>query len=258
MDKKMLVDSHAHTCDEKFDADRNAVLNRAFTSGVKYIIEVGCEPETWDNVFELSQKENIFSMFGIHPQDSSKFSDDNFNKLKTLLSDKKCVAVGEIGLDYHYDLSPRNVQKEVFIKQMNLAVEIEKPVCIHCRSAYDDMLKILKDFKKLPKGVIHCFSGNLEEANAVLDMGFLIGIDGPCTYPKSDKLREIIASVDIAKLLIETDCPYLSPQLYRGQRNEPSYVVEIAKKIAEIKNIPLNDVCNMTSANTIKLFNLWE
>ncbi len=252
----MLIDTHAHTCDEKFDSDRTEVLNRAFLSGVKNIIEVGCEPEIWNKVFELSQRENIFSMYGIHPQDASKFNDENLNKLKVFLKDKKCVAVGEIGLDYHYENSARNIQKEVFIKQINLALEFDKPVCIHCRSAYGDMLKILNDFEKLPKGVIHCFSGNLQEAYDVTQLGFLIGIDGPCTYPKSDKLKEVIANIDIEKLLTETDCPYLAPQLYRGQRNEPSYVAEIAKQIAEIKKMSFEDVCNSTFLNAVKLFDL--
>ncbi|MFA7074218.1 MAG: TatD family hydrolase [Endomicrobiaceae bacterium] len=252
----MLIDSHAHTCDEKFDNDREETLARAFSGGVKYIIEVGCEPENWDKVFELSKKENIFSMFGIHPQDASKFNDKVFNEMKKLLEDKKCVAVGEIGLDYHYEYSPKNIQKQVFIKQMELAVEINKPVSIHCRSAYDDMLKILRNLNEMPKGVIHCFSGTLSEAKEVLDMGFLIGIDGPCTYPKSDKLKDVIANVPIEKLLVETDCPYLAPQLYRGQRNEPYYVTEIAKKIAEIKGMLFEDVCNATTSNAVNLFNL--
>lgn len=252
----MLIDSHAHTCDEKFDNDREETLARAFAGGVKYIIEVGCEPESWDKVFELSRKENVFSMFGIHPQDASKFNEASLSRMKNLLNDKKCVAVGEIGLDYHYEYSPKNVQKEVFIKQMELAVEINKPVSIHCRSAYEDMLKILRTLNKIPKGVIHCFSGNLNEAKEVLDMGFLIGIDGPCTYPKSDKLKDVIANVPINKLLVETDCPYLAPQLFRGQRNEPSYVAEVAKKIAEVKGMQFEEVCNATAANTVNLFNL--
>lgn len=139
---------------------------------------------------------------------------------------------------------------------MKLALKLNKPVSIHCRSAYNEMLKMMKDMNELPKGVIHCFSGNIDEAKKVLDMGFLLGIDGPCTYPKSDKLKEVIANTDIEKMLIETDCPYLAPQLYRGQRNEPAYVVEIAKKISEIKNMSFEDVCKITTDNTIKLFKL--
>lgn len=252
----MLIDSHSHISDEKFDSDRQDVITRASDNDVKYIIEVGCDPNEWDKVSEISKNQNVFSMFGIHPHDAIKFNEQTKSKLEILLQDKKCVAVGEIGLDYHYDLSPRDIQKKVFIEQMKLALKLNKPISIHCRSAYNDMLKILKEFKELPKGVIHCFSGNVDEAKQVLDMGFLLGIDGPCTYPKSDKLKEVITNTDIDKMLIETDCPYLAPQLYRGQRNEPSYVVEIAKKISEIKNIPFEEVCKITTDNTIKLFKL--
>ena len=252
----MLIDSHAHISDEKFNPDRQETVKRAFENGVKYIIEVGCDPDEWDKVSDFSKNPGIFSMFGIHPHDAVKFNDNTKSKLETLLSGKNCVAVGEIGLDYHYDLSPRNVQKKVFIEQMKLALRINKPVCIHCRSAYDDLFKIFDELKELPKGVIHCFSGSLDEAKKVLDLGFLIGIDGPCTYPKSDKLKEVILNTDISKLLVETDCPYLAPQAYRGQRNEPSYVVEIAKKISEIKNMPFDEVCKITSSNTVKLFNM--
>ncbi len=252
----MLIDSHAHISDEKFNSDRQAVLERASAAGVKYIIEVGCDPVEWNKVAELSKQPQIFSMFGVHPHDAVKYNAETKSALETFLADKKCVAVGEIGLDYHYDLSPRNIQKTVFADQLNLAVKHNKPVCIHCRSAYDDLFKIFDDLKQLPKGVIHCFSGNLDDAKKILDFGFLIGIDGPCTYPKSDKLKEVILNTDISKLLVETDCPYLAPQLYRGQRNEPAYVEETAKKISEIKKISFEDVCNATVENTVNLFGL--
>ncbi len=252
----MLVDSHAHTSDAKFDTDREEVLKRAFDAGLKYIIEVGCEPPLWDNVAELSKRDGIFSMFGLHPQDAEKFNEELFDKLKNLLKDKKCVAVGEIGLDYHYEPFLKEKQKEVFVKQMNLALEINKPVCIHCRDAYDDMVKIFKTFDVLPKGVIHCFSGSWEQAKVVLDMGFLIGIDGPCTYPKSNKLAKVIENTPLDKLLVETDCPYLAPQKYRGTRNEPAYVVEIAEKTAEIKKVSFEQVCEQTTENAVKLYGL--
>lgn len=252
----MLIDSHAHTSDTKFDLDREDVIKRAFDSGLKYIIEVGCEPPLWDKVVELSKQEKIYSMFGLHPQDADKFNNELFLKLKHLLSNKKCVAVGEIGLDYHFEGYSKELQKEIFAKQINLALEINKPICIHCRDAYDDMFEVFKQFKVLPKGVIHCFSGSFEQAKVVLNMGFLIGIDGPCTYPKSNKLIKVIETVPLDKLLIETDCPYLAPQKYRGTRNEPAYVVETAKKIAEIKNVSFEEVCNVTMNNTIKLYNI--
>ena len=148
----MLIDSHAHTTDAHFDTDRQEVLNRAFSSGLKYILEVGCEPPLWDKVSELSKQDKIYSMFGLHPQDADKFNEELFNKLKSLLNNKKCVAVGEIGLDYHYEGYDKQLQKELFVKQINLALEINKPICVHCRDAYDDMVEIFKEFKVLPKG----------------------------------------------------------------------------------------------------------
>ncbi len=252
----MLIDSHAHTTDKQFDSDRQEVLNRAFNGGLKYIIEVGCEPPLWDEVAQLSKQDKIFSMFGLHPQDADKFNEDLFSKLKYLLNDKKCVAVGEIGLDYHYENYQKELQKDIFVKQINLALEINKPICVHCRDAYEDMVEIFKKFSNLPKGVIHCFSGSYEQAKIVLDMGFLIGIDGPCTYPKSNKLKRVIENVPLEKILVETDCPYLAPQKYRGTRNEPYYVIETAKKIAEIKNVSFEEVCKITTENTIKLYDL--
>ena len=252
----MLIDSHAHISDTKFNEDRQVIIDKAFNSGLKYIIEVGCEPQFWDKVLELSEQEKIYSMFGLHPQDADKFNDKLLSKLKTLLSSKKCVGVGEIGLDYHFEGHLKELQKEIFIKQINLALEINKPICIHCRDAYDDMIEIFKTFKQLPKGVIHCFSGSFEQAKEVLNMGFFIGIDGPCTYPKSSKLIKVIENISLDKLLIETDCPYLAPQKYRGTRNEPSYVVEVAKKISEIKQIPFEEVCKAITKNTIELYKL--
>ncbi len=252
----MLIDSHAHVSDAQFDRDRNEVLNRAFQNNLKYILEVGCEPPLWDKVAELAKHEKIFSMFGLHPQDADKWTPEISNKLNDLLKNEKCIAVGEIGLDYHYENYSAEKQKNIFIKQINLALELNKPICVHCRDAYDDMVSIFKTFKVLPKGVIHCFSGSWEQATIVLNMGFLIGIDGPCTYPKSNKLKKVIENTPLDKLLVETDCPYLAPQKYRGTRNEPSYVVEIAKQIAEIKNISFEDVCQQTTKNVCKLYNL--
>lgn len=252
----MLIDSHAHVSDTQFDTDRNEVLYRAFKSGLKYILEVGCEPPLWDKVAELSKQERIFSMFGVHPQDADKWNEELFSKLKNLLSNKKCIAVGEIGLDYHYEGYSAEKQKDIFVKQINLALEINKPICVHCRDAYDDMVTIFKNLKVIPKGVIHCFSGSWEQAKVVLDMGFLIGIDGPCTYPKSNKLKKVIENTPLDKILVETDCPYLAPQKYRGTRNEPAYVIETAHKIAEIKNISFEEVCKQTTENVCSLYEL--
>ncbi|MDR2644460.1 MAG: TatD family hydrolase [Endomicrobium sp.] len=254
----MIIDTHAHLSDEKFDKDRNVVIERAFNTGVKKIIEISCEPQYWDKALELSKHNNIFVAFGIHPNDVEKVSAEDYKKLEFLIQEKKCVAVGEIGLDYHYDSSEQTavLQKELFATQLNLTTKFNKPVIIHSREANEDVVSILKSLKIIPKGVIHCFSGTPQEAKEFVDLGFLIGIDGPVTYKKSEALKETVLEIELNNLLVETDCPYLSPQKYRGERNEPSYVVETLKEIAAIKNILFEEASKITTQNAVKLFNL--
>lgn len=252
----MITDTHAHLTDAKFDDDRDEVIKRAFDAGINKIIEISCEPGLWDKGREFVKKDNIFISYGIHPHEAQKASEKDFEKLEELLRDKKTVAIGEIGLDYYYDLSPRKTQREVLLRQLDIAAGLDKTLIIHCRSAYAELLTILENFKNLPKGVIHCFSGTPQEAEAYVEMGFMLGIDGPVTFPKSDKLRQIVAETDITKLLAETDCPYLAPQKYRGRRNEPAYITETVAKIAEIKNISFEEAAKITSDNAQRLFNL--
>ncbi|MCL2484999.1 MAG: TatD family hydrolase [Endomicrobia bacterium] len=250
----MIIDTHAHLSDSKFDADRDEAVKRAFDAGVNIIFEIACDPAYWDKALEFSQRDNVYISFGVHPHDAAKATQQDFDKLEVLLQNKKTIAVGEIGLDYHYDFSPRHIQREVFVKQLDIAVKHNKPVIIHCRSAHEEMITLLKKHKNLPKGVFHCFSGTPEEAKIYIEMGFLLGIDGPVTYPKSDKLRETVSEIPLEKILIETDCPYLAPQKYRGQRNEPAYVTETLKKIAEIKNISFEEAAKITTQNATDLF----
>ncbi|MDR2425992.1 MAG: TatD family hydrolase [Endomicrobium sp.] len=254
----MIIDTHAHLTDAKFDNDREEVLIRAFDCGIDKIIEISCETDIWDKSREFSKKDNIYVSYGIHPHEARKACEKDFEKLEELLSDKKTVAIGEIGLDYHYDFSPHKTQREVLLRQLDIAVKHDKILIIHCRSAYAELITILKNYKSYPKGVIHCFSGTVEEAKICVEMGFLLGIDGPVTFPKSDNLKQVVAETDISKLLIETDCPYLAPQKYRGQRNEPSYVVETLNKIAEIKNIPYKEAEKITYQNAAGLFAIGE
>ena len=255
---KMIIDTHAHLTDPKFDADREEVLKRARGAGVGKIIEIACETSLWDKALAFAAQSGIYLSFGIHPHEASKAGERDFKKLETLLQNEKTVAVGETGLDYHYDFSPRKIQREVFLKQLDLAARFNKPVIIHCRSAYEELITMLKNRKPLPKGVIHCYSGTPQEAKILSDMGFLLGIDGPVTFPKSGKLRQVVSETDISNLLIETDCPYLAPQKYRGKRNEPAYVVEVLNEIAKIKNIPYEEAKKITTENAEKLFNCRE
>ncbi|MDR2437302.1 MAG: TatD family hydrolase [Endomicrobium sp.] len=254
----MIIDTHAHLSDEKFSADRIAVIKRAFNAGLEKIIEISCQPQYWDKALELSKQDNIFVTFGIHPIDVAKVSSQDYKKLEILIQEKKCVAVGEIGLDYHYNSSKENItlQKESFARQLDFASKYNKPITIHSRDATEDMLSFLKSYKNVPKGVIHCFSGTSNQAKDFVSLGFLLGIDGPVTYKKSENLKQTVLDIGLINLLVETDCPYLAPQKYRGQRNEPSYIVETLKEIAAIKNIPFEEAAKITTQNAINLFNL--
>jgi TatD DNase family protein len=256
----MIIDTHAHVCDLKFDNDREEVIQKAFNLGVEKIVEVACETNYWDKALELSKRDNIFVAFGIHPVDAFQATLKNYDKLETLIQNKKCIAIGEMGLDYHYNSSSENIelQKKSFVKQLDIAIKYGKPVIIHCRDAYDDMIISLKEYGNgnMFKGVIHCFSGNLKQAKMFIEMGFLLGIDGPITYKKSEVLKQVVFETDISKLLLETDCPYLTPQKYRGQRNEPAFLLEIVKEIASIKNISVSDIAQITTYNALNLFNI--
>ncbi|AKL97441.1 TatD family hydrolase [Endomicrobium proavitum] len=254
----MIIDTHAHLTDSKFNQDREFVLQRAKAAGVSYIFEIACETGEWDAALEFSKRDNIYASFGIHPQEAQNVSEKDFKKLEELLKNPKAIAVGEAGLDYHYETESKQLQKEVFIKQIDIAIKHNKPLIIHCREAFDDIINILKAYKTLPKGVVHYFTGAAQEAKFFTDRGFLLGVDGPVTYPKNETLRQVVAETDISKLLIETDCPYLSAQNYRGQRNEPAYVIETLKAIAAIKRISYEEAAKITTDNAKKLFNILE
>jgi TatD DNase family protein len=256
----MIIDTHAHISDLKFDSDRQAVIQRALNAGVEKIFEISCEMCYWDKALELSKRDGIFVVFGIHPAVSKKALPKDYKKLENIIQNEKCVAVGEMGLDYHYDFSYDNIkiQKESFIKQLDIADKFNKPVVIHCRDAYEDMIKLLAEYSRIPKGVIHCFSGDIIQAKTFIEAGFLLGIDGPLTYKKSENLKQVVSEIDINKLLVETDSPYLAPQKYRGQRNEPSYISEVLQEIANIKNISFEEASRITTLNALKLFRVLE
>lgn len=253
----MLFDSHAHIDDEKFDADRDEVIARARENGVTGIINVGaCMASSARSVALAEQYESIYAAVGIHPHDAKDTQEADYEQLAAWSKQDKVVAIGEIGLDYYYDLSPRDVQRAVFVRQIDVARQMNMPFIVHDRDAHGDVMDILKKEAKGLPGVLHCFSGSLEMAREVIKMGFYISIAGPVTFKNAAKLPEIVANVPLERLLVETDCPYLTPHPHRGKRNEPAYVKLVAQQVANLRGINLSDLAVATSANVKKLFKI--
>lgn len=255
----MFIDTHAQLLDKPFDIDRDAVLLRAAEKGVHNFIEIGWEPAIWEDTLKFSEThKNVFCALGVHPHDINKADERTLERLFSLLVNPRVKGVGETGLDYHYNELPRELQKKHFIKHILFAKDLSKPLIIHCRDAYSDLIPIVSqhyDGSK-PAGVAHCFTGDLNEAKTMIELGFLIGIDGPVTYPSAKMLKEVVAGIPLEKILLETDCPYLPPQAFRGKRNEPAYLTYIAEEIAKIKNVSVETVADITSENAVKLFGL--
>jgi TatD DNase family protein len=256
---------------KQFNEDREEVIKRAQAAGVDTFITIGADLAGCKAAVELSTKYDfIYAAIGMHPHDAKEFSRDIFDQIKAWVVQgsasrpdlnagaarlPKIVAIGEIGLDYHYDHSPRNIQREVFIRQLEFAREVDLPVIVHSREAEEDTLEILRQ-SGLSKGILHCFSGDVVMADAVLEMGFHVSIAGPVTFKKSMVMKEVAKHIPDERLLVETDAPYLAPEPYRGKRNEPAFVVETAKFIAGLRGISYEDMDRMTTLNARRLFGL--
>jgi TatD DNase family protein len=253
-----LIDSHAHYDDERFDPDREQILKKCADSGVTHIINAGSNIESSQKSIELArQYPFIYAAVGVHPHDASSCSESTPDRLTELAKEPKVVAIGEIGLDYHYDFSPREVQKEWFAKQIAMALELKLPIIIHDREAHRDILDIVRAEKGYETGgVFHCFSGSKEMAREVLDLGFKIGIGGSLTFKKAQKPLEVVDFAPLDMLLVETDCPYMTPEPYRGQRNWSGLIEIVLSKIAQIKGIDYKSAEKATSDNAVKLFRL--
>lgn len=258
----MLVDSHCHLDGKLFAEDRDAVLEAARQSGVELFLAIGTGdgPPDLEVALRLAETyDDVYASVGVHPHDAAKASNETWDALRTLTGLPKCLAVGEIGLDYHYDFSPRAAQKGCFLAQIGLAQETAKPILIHTREAWEDTLELLRDHwapAGLP-GVMHCFTGEYEHARAALDMGFYISFAGVLTFSRSDDLRETARRLPLDRLLVETDSPYLTPAPYRKiRRNEPRFVVETAKLLAEVRGEDFETVAGATTANFRRLFGL--
>ncbi|MBE8949670.1 MAG: TatD family hydrolase [Quinella sp. 3Q1] len=255
----MFIDTHCHLEDEKFSDDRAEVLSRAKIAGIERIINFGSTLQSSIAVAELAKNfPELYAGVGIHPEEIDDFDEKTCARLAELAADKKIVAIGEIGLDYHWekDSERRLLQQKIFIEQLDLARQLNLPVCVHDRDAHGDTLKILQTEGKNLRGVLHCYSGSLETVREVFKLGWLIGVDGPLTFKNSAKLPEIVKAAPRDMILIETDAPYLAPTPYRGKRNEPAYVVEVAKKLAEIRSETLEEVAAYTTANARRLYEI--
>ena len=254
----MLFDTHVHLNDKKCADDLMEVIDRAKNEGVKYMLVVGYDQVSNQRAIELAEKyEFIYAAVGWHPVDAIYLTDELFDQLKEQLNHSKVVAVGECGLDYHWDTSPVDIQKEVFVKQIQLAKEINKPLIIHTRESIQDTYDILKENNvDVIGGVMHCYSGSIEMARSFINLNFKISLGGPVTFKNGRRAQEVATHIPLEDLLIETDAPYLTPHPYRGTRNEPAYVSMVAKKIAELKNISYEKVAKQTTFNACQLFNI--
>jgi TatD DNase family protein len=255
----MLIDTHAHIDDEKFDLDREEVLKNAKDNGIELIINPGADEESSRRAVALSEKNDmIYAAVGFHPHDAKAFDTKIHGELLRQWSKKeKVVAIGEIGLDYHYDLSPRDVQQRVLIEQIKIAKEAGLPIVIHNRESMEDMMHILKEnFTPEYGGVMHSYSGSVEMAKIFLDMGFYLSISGTVTFKNARKLPEVVAMMPLNRLLVETDSPYLTPTPNRGKRNEPQYVRYVASTIASIRGVKEELIWEKTSENARKVFNI--
>jgi TatD DNase family protein len=253
----MLVDTHAHLQWASFDQDRQKVISRAREVGVEYIINIGFDVDGSREAVELAKKHTgLLATVGIHSHNASQLNGNVLNKLRELSEHAKVVAIGEIGLDYYRNLSPRKAQKRAFETQLLLAEELELPVVIHDREAHKETLEILAKFKGRIRGVMHCFSGSREMAEQCVKAGFYISFAGPVTFPNSHRLQIVAKSTDLNKILLETDSPWLAPQQMRGKRNEPAFLPFIAKRIAKLKGIPLDELAEATTRNARELFQL--
>ena len=258
----MIADSHCHLDDPAFDGDRDQVLERARQAGVDLLLTIGTGdgPPDLEPAIRLADRyDRVYATVGVHPHDAGKADDETFDQLKHLAHHPKVVAIGEIGLDYHYENSPRDIQRDVFLRQMELAHQLHKPIVIHTRDAWEETFALLETHWRATGlgGIMHCFSGNESQARRALDIGMLIAFGGILTFSRAEELRDTASRLSLDCVLVETDAPYLTPAPFRKiRRNEPCYVVETARKLAELKHLTFEEVAQATTLNFRRLFNL--
>lgn len=250
-----IFDSHAHYDDEKFETDRQEVLDGLFSDKICGIINCGCDLKSSLMSVNLAEKyDNIYAAVGVHPHEAEEVSDEDFQKIISLLDNEKVIALGEIGLDFHYDFSPRDIQIEMFERQVKLSKELDIPIIVHDREAHEETYKILRKYR--PKGVVHCFSGSVELARETVKMGMYIGLGGAVTFKNAVKPVEVAEFTPMDRILLETDAPYMSPVPMRGKRCTSDMIEYTALKIAEIKGLDYETVVMTACNNTKELFNI--
>ncbi len=248
-----IFDSHAHYDDSRFDEDRDELLSSLKDKGVSYVVNCGCDLKTCLKTLEISEKHDfLYAALGVHPHEAEETTENDLLQIKKLYSNKKVVAVGEIGLDYHYDFSPRERQKEVFERQIILAKELDLPVIVHDRESHEDTMNLLKKYR--PKGVVHCFSGSVEMAKEIVKLGMYIGLGGAVTFKNAKKPIEVAEYIPIEYLLLETDAPYMTPVPHRGERCHSGHIALTAEKIAEIEGMDTQELIDKCNENAKRLF----
>ncbi len=252
-----IVDSHSHIDDEKFDIDREEVVSLFDENKIDFIVDPASDVKSSEKIVEIVKKfSRVYGAVGIHPHEVEDITDDDLKKIYNLSFSNKIVAIGEIGLDYYYDNSPREKQKEIFRKQLEIAKKRNLPVIIHTREAMQDTFDILSEFKGDITGVMHCYTGSFEMAEKFINLGFYISISGVVTFKNATNVREMAKKIKLDNLLIETDSPYLTPEPNRGKRNESKFVWLVAQKLSELKNIEINNLIYNTNSNARNLFKI--
>lgn len=254
----MLFDTHVHLNARQYKEDRGEVIERAFAAGVNYMVVVGFDRETIPLAIEIAeQHETIYAAVGWHPVDAIDCTDEDLQWIEELSAHPKVVAIGEMGLDYHWDKSPVEIQKEVFRKQIQLAKKVRMPIIIHNREATEDIIEILQEENAAEVGgIMHCYSDSIDYVQACLDMNFYISLGGPVTFKNATLPKEVAVEVPMERLLVETDAPFLAPHPYRGKRNEPAYVKLVAEQIAELRGMSFEQITTATTNNAFTLFKI--
>lgn len=250
-----IFDTHAHYDDERFDSDRDALLHSLPSQGICGVVNAACDMKTCKSGMALCDRyDYIYCSVGVHPHSADAFGPDDIQNLAAYANHTKVVAIGEIGLDYHYDFSPRETQQTVFAKQLALARDLNLPVIIHDREAHADTMELLKKYK--PRGILHCFSGSAEMAKEILKLGMYIAFGGAVTFKNARKTLEAAASISLDRLLVETDCPYMTPEPYRGRRCDSSLISYTAECLAKLHDIPTQELLDITKKNALTVYEI--